>query len=191
MITQVVTGTIGAVKDVDTLATRIRWVKESGRVESYDKWAKDSGLARQYLHSFLKRYDKYWAGELEGPPEMGSEVAVQLARSARVPLRWLLGGMGSPDDPEFAFVEGASRYPSRRMVLVDPANKDRWSPSAIAAVDSMRLDADEDPGERWWTEALDRIDTAIRVSIPKLPERGTDPLADIDKLRVRSAPKKK
>lgn len=76
-------------------------------------------------------------------------------------------------------------------MLARAENKDRWASATIAAVDSLALDADSDPGEKWFLEALNRLDAVIRVSAPKLPERGADPLAGLDERPVRTARKKR
>ncbi len=167
MLTSVVSRRIA---HLETIADRIRQVRDSGRVASLGGWARSAGLARQYLTSYLDRYDRFLAGELPSAPEIGGDVAVALAREARVTLIWFLTGIGKLDDDEmvdrYAMVD---TYPSRTAVLYNPTNSGRWSGPAIGAVGRLRLGTNEDPGEAWWTEALDRIDAAIGVSIPRLP----------------------
>lgn len=79
------------------------------------------------------------------------------------------------------------RYPSRARVIADPANDGRWSESAISRALSMALDADSDPGEKYWMKTLDTIDATLTAK--PLPARGGSPLDDID--NVRPARKKR
>lgn len=76
--------------------------------------------------------------------------------------------------------ESEFRYPALRRVLEAPRYRGRWSLPAVAAARAVQLDADEDPGEAYWLETLDRLDAAINVTLPKAPSREADPLADLD-----------
>lgn len=86
--------------------------------------------------------------------------------------------------------EDDARYPALERVIRARPNASRWEPATIAAARTLQLDADEDPGERWWVETMDRLDSAIKVSVPKLPHRGAGPLDDDDGPPVRNARKK-
>lgn len=88
-------------------------------------------------------------------------------------------------------VELESRYSTLRRVLDAKKYQGRWSAPAIGAAQSIQLDADQAPDEGWWVETLDRLDAAIKVSIPKLPRRGESPLEDLDEAPVRPARKKR
>lgn len=79
-----------------------------------------------------------------------------------------------PPQPE---VHHDPRYERLERVLKRATELRRaWSLSAIAAARTHQLDADEDPSEAWWVETLDRLDAVLKVSIPKVPDRGADPL---------------
>jgi hypothetical protein len=83
------------------------------------------------------------------------------------------------------------RYASLRRVVEAKRYQSRWSPAAIAAAKSLQLDADQDPDEAWWVEALDRLDTAIAVSLPKVPARGAGPLDFEETPSLRGTRKKR
>jgi transcriptional regulator with XRE-family HTH domain len=83
------------------------------------------------------------------------------------------------------------RYETLRRVVEAKRYRSRWSPAAIAAARSLQLDADQDPDEAWWLEALDRLDAAIAVSLPKVPSRGAGPLDFDEAPSLRPARKKR
>ncbi len=83
------------------------------------------------------------------------------------------------------------RYDELRRVVEAKKYRGRWSAAALAAARSLDLDADESPDEAWWIETLDRLDAAIKVSIPKIPSRAGGPLDIQEPPSLRSAHKKR
>lgn len=66
------------------------------------------------------------------------------------------------------------RYDSLRKVVEAPENRSRWSRGAIEEAKTIEHDADSDPGEGFWMEALDQLQTGIKLArsgLPKLPQR--------------------
>lgn len=80
------------------LAARIRLVIESGRVENASTWSKDAGLTRQFINTFLARWD---AGEA---PDIGLRTMERLADAARVSRVWFALGLESPDAKDWELV---------------------------------------------------------------------------------------
>lgn len=143
-------------------------------MKNESQWSLSANLTRVHVNGLLKRLKKN--------PDAGVEVATlnALADAAGVSRAWFAQDVGRPDDSN-VFVEQAYRYDSLRIVIEN--NPKRWSDEAIAAVKSKAAKADADPGEEYWFEQLERFHQALKLGdlpMPKLPDRGVDPLADLD-----------
>lgn len=121
-------------------------------------------------------------------PQITAMVAAKAAQELGVSLDWLVSGIGQTPQ----VVERSFRYESLREVLERfPL---RWSEEAVAAVRTSMLRADSDPGHEAWIERLDRMQAAVKLAdpgaSPKIPDRGADPLADMDERPASWPPKK-
>lgn len=159
------------------LAARIEWVLEhrKGRVKNRSQWSLSAGLTRVHVSTLLDRL----RAKPDAEVELGTLAA--LADAAAVSRAWFAQGIGGPDDST-VFVEQPYRYDSLRLVVEQ--NPGRWSGEALAAAKSKALRADSDPGERYWFEQLERFHQALQLGdmpLPRtIPDRGVDPLADLD-----------
>ncbi len=75
-----------------SLADRLRWVIETGKVESARAWCLAAGVAGSYLGTFFARLR---AGQ---PSDMGISVLERLAKAAHISFVWLAVGAGAPED---------------------------------------------------------------------------------------------
>lgn len=123
--------------------------------------AKRTGASRATLSNILTGRGEYGVGR---------QVAERLTRFLGYrDYRALVHAAHAADQGEPA--EDETRYPALRAVLV--AEPERWSGAAQAATRAraLELDAEEDPGEAWWSAQLDRDEQAIRLASLPLPTR--------------------
>lgn len=73
------------------IAERMRWVLDSGRVESASFWATEAGLSRTFVTAFIERVRKGIVNDI------GVNTLASLAVVARVSPAWLAFGHGSVD----------------------------------------------------------------------------------------------
>lgn len=169
-----------------TLLERIQWVLDhrGDVVSSQSEWSERAKLARTHVNTLMKRLAK--------APHARYEVQTlhAMADAARVSRAWLVDGVGTPDSSE-PTLDTPYRYDSLREVV--ERFPGRWSDEAVAAVRTSSLKADVDPGHEYWAEQLDRYTASLKAStmpFPKAPDRGVDPLADLDDRPAAWPPKK-
>jgi transcriptional regulator with XRE-family HTH domain len=132
--------TLVAMRDEwSTLAGRVKWCVESGRVPSAKAWGIAAGVSGGYVGRVLNKNLKPAADKLE-----------KLAAAANVPVRWLRFGEGAPDGA--VTLELDHPYPTLLPVLA-MAEKEGVAPSVLAALRAERC-AGGDPGEEHWRRRL-------------------------------------
>jgi hypothetical protein len=170
----------------------MRGTDEEDTIVSYEKLAAELGITKPQIFNIVNH------GKGAGP-KVEQAFADKLFGGSRDQLRAAAQGRARERNAEVrtgSFATGTSvsknpRYDSLVVILSEPRHKDRWSRATIAAVESLALDAESDPGTEWFLEALNRLDSVIRVSSPKLPPRGDAAIAGLDERPVRPARKKR
>lgn len=171
------------------IADQLRRMRGEGpKKVSYEKLAAELGIKKPQVYNIVNH------GKGAGPAVeralaerlFGGSIDKLRAAAEQWSREGRLIGQKADNDEVSHF-----RYAALDAVLRRAGVSGRWSPSAVAAAQSMQLDGREDPGEPWWTETLDRLDAAIKVSVPKLPDRQTNALAELDERPVRTARKKR
>lgn len=128
-----------------SIADRIQWVLDSGRVPSGSAWAVKAKLPRTYIATFQFR-------ERQGKPiEAGVATVVALARAAGVSFLWLATGEGSPDDtPAIA--------PANLRALLDRLPVGTYPAPLVAQAMLIReLIGEADLPEDVWQDYLDGL----------------------------------
>lgn len=147
------------------IAARIRRVvKDLKLVRSYNAWSEAAQKDRRTIAQFFEREARYLTGQQDQPPEFDLRTMIALADAARISLRWFAIGEGLPVESDAAW-----RYDSLRDVVTGETDRQRWSPSAIAAIRARAYDAQEDPGGEYWRRALDAADALLRAGLPPFP----------------------
>lgn len=180
------------------IAAKLRAMREpqaGGRPLSFDKIAVELGITKPQIHSLVKGTggagikveqvfaERFFDGSID-------RLRAEAQRWWQERNRVHPGPDGRGTGVLVPTVLLDPRYTSLSVVLNTPKYAGRWAPATIAAVQSLALDAESDPGEEWFLEALNRLDSVIKMSSPKLPDRSVDVAADIDERPVRTARKK-
>lgn len=148
-----------------TLSDRLRWVIESGKVESARAWCMAAGVAGSYLGTFFSRLR---SGQ---PSDIGISVLVRLAEAAKVNTAWLAVGIGAPD---------AGQLPAlpRNLTALAERKRDAYPDALLQqAACAVELTGEKDFGEEQWEDYLDGLKREVRrlgleAASARLEERG-------------------
>ena len=130
---------------METLADRISWVLDNGRVANASAWCEKAHVARTYLATYMSR------ARQGNPSDVSLQVAVALAKAAGVNFTWFALGLGSPDD------DGAA-LPANLGALLKRLPPGTYPPALIRqALVGREVIGEKDLPEEIWRDYLDGL----------------------------------
>lgn len=148
---------------VSSLYERMEWVIENRFDGNGSAWSVAAGKSRTHVTTLMYR--------LRQNPQSGQEFETlrALATAAKVSLSWLAEGVGTPDSYDELASDREDRYPNRAEAI-SLARRAGYSATAVADIQAMALDADNDPPVRWWLEKIQERDRQLADPFLKPPK---------------------